>query len=79
MTWIVIFNIIAIAFGVVVAAGLAPADRVSGMLIWLHSIIGITPPAPERTRAFAIVWIASTIILVDGLLFLLVFLTTHLM
>jgi hypothetical protein len=79
MTGIVIFNVLMIALGVAVGTGLVPASRISGMLGWLHAIIGITPPAPEKARLFALVWIGSMVVIVDGLLLLLVFLTLHLM
>jgi hypothetical protein len=77
MTGVIIFNVVTIALGGAVAAGLVPNPRLSGMLQWLHSIIGITPPVAEKARLFALIWIASTIVLVDGLLFMLVFLTTR--
>ncbi|MGA9529379.1 MAG: hypothetical protein WBS24_14785 [Terriglobales bacterium] len=79
MTGVVIFNVATIALAVAVGAGLVPAGRLSSMLEWLHAIIGITPPAPSQTRIYAAVWVATIIILVDGFLFLLVFLTTHVM
>ncbi len=77
MTGIVIFNVLMIALAVAVGSGLVPASRISSMLEWLHAIIGITPPAPEKAKLFALVWIGSMIIIVDGLLSLLVFLTLH--
>ncbi len=77
MTGIVIFNVLMIAIAVAVGSGLVPASRISSMLEWLHAIIGITPPAPEKSRLFALVWIVSMIVIVDGLLLLLVFLTLH--
>lgn len=79
MTGVVIFNIVMVVLGAVVGTGVVPTNRLSDILAWLHSIIGITPPAPEQTKIFAIVWIATTIVLVDGFLLLLVFLTRHLM
>jgi len=77
MTGIVIFNVLMIAIAAAVGTGLVPASRISSMLEWLHAIIGITPPAPEKSRLFALVWIASMIVIIDGLLSLLVFLTLH--
>ena len=77
MTGIVIFNVLMIAIAAAVGTGLVPASRISSMLEWLHAIIGITPPAPEKSRLFALVWIVSMIVIIDGLLSLLVFLTLH--
>jgi hypothetical protein len=79
MTGIVLFNVLTIALAVAVGFGLVSTARVSSMLEWLHAIIGITPPEAAHARIFAVVWIASTIVLVDGMLFMLVYLTTHLM
>ncbi len=79
MIGILIFNVLTIALAVAVGMGVVPAKQTSSLLDWLHSIIGITPPAPDQTRTFAVVWIASMIVIVDGLLLLLVFLTTHIM
>ena len=77
MTGIVIFNVLMIAIAAAVGTGLVPASRISSMLEWLHAIIGITPPAPEKSRLFPLVWIGSMIVIIDGLLSLLVFLTLH--
>ena len=77
MTGIVVFNVLMIALAFAVGAGLVPARRISSMLEWVHAIIGITPPAPEKSKLFALVWIGSMIVIVDGLLSLLVFLTLH--
>jgi hypothetical protein len=77
MIGIVIFNVLMIALAAAVGTGLVPASRISSILEWLHAIIGITPPAPEKSKMFALVWIGSMIVIVDGLLSLLVFLTLH--
>jgi hypothetical protein len=79
MLGILAFNVLTIALAAAVGLGLVATARVSSMLEWLHAIIGITPPEAAHVRFFAVVWIASTIVLVDGLLFMLVYLTTHLM
>jgi hypothetical protein len=77
MASVVIFNVLMIALAAAVGTGLVPASRISSILEWLHAIIGITPPALEKSRLFALVWIGSMIVIVDGLLSLLVFLTLH--
>ena len=66
MLGILVFNVLMIALAAAVGFGLAPTARVSSMLEWLHAIIGITPPEAAQVRIFAVVWIASTIVLVDG-------------
>lgn len=79
MIGFIIFNIVMLILGFLVKARLVSASRTSIMLDWLHGIIGITPPAPEKAPVFALIWIASLALLVDGLLFLLVFLTRQMM
>jgi hypothetical protein len=41
----------------------------------LHNTIGITAPPLEQVRAIVLIWIASTVVIVDGCLALLVFIT----
>lgn len=68
-----------IVLAVTVRTGLVSAAMVEGMLAWLHGIIGITPPRTQSARTIAVVWIVSMIVIVDGVLFFLIFLTHHLM
>lgn len=56
-----------------------PANLIGAMLDGLHNTIGITSPPAEKVRMVAVIWIGSTIIIVDGVLFMLVFFTTRLM
>ncbi len=78
MIGIVIFNVFMIAVGAGVASQIVPKRLFSPLLIALHNTIGITTPPPEKLRMFALIWIASLVVLVDGLLFLLVFLAFEL-
>ena len=78
MAGIIIFNVLMIALAGSAASGLVPASRIGSTLEWLHAIIGITSPPREKSRLFALVWIGSALLIADGLLFLLVFLTRHL-
>jgi hypothetical protein len=75
MIGVVIFNVLTIALGVAVGGGIVSTARLTGLLDWLHSIIGITPPTQEQAHVYALVWIVTAIVMVDGLLFMLVFLT----
>jgi len=76
MTGIVVFNVVMILIGAGVASPFAPAKLFGDLLGYLHTIIGITTPAPDKVRMVMLIWIASLIFLVDGLLLLLVFLTS---
>jgi hypothetical protein len=46
------------------------------MLGFLHNTIGITTPSLEQVRMVALIWIGSVIIIVDGCVFLLVFIAS---
>jgi hypothetical protein len=77
MTGIIVFNLLMLALGASIGLRLVPAARISASLEWLHSIIGITPPATDHAWIFALVWVVALMIIVDGLLLLLVFLVSH--
>jgi len=79
MIGVAAFNILMIGLAVGIWAGPVPVRRVAMLLDWLHSIIGITAPGLEKARLVALIWIASMIVIVDGLVALLVFLTWRLM
>jgi len=54
---------------------LCTCKHVGGMVAVLHKTIGITLPSPEKERAVALIWIVSMVVIGDGMLFLLLFLT----
>jgi len=70
------FNVLMVLLGLGVATPVLPTRLLSNLLRYLHAAIGITTPAPDKVRMVALIWIGSGIILVDGLLLLLVFLTS---
>jgi len=79
MIGIIVFNLLMLMFAAAIALRLLPAARISILLDWLHGIIGITPPAADQAWIFALVWVLSLMIIVDGLLLLLVFLVARVM
>lgn len=79
MTGIIAFNLLMVGFAAAIAFRLVPAARITTSLEWLHSIIGITPPATDKGWIFALVWVVSLLIIVDGLLLLLVLLVSRVM
>lgn len=79
MTGVIVFNLLMVAFAAAIALRLVPATRISTSLEWLHGIIGITPPATDKAWIFALVWVISLMIIVDGLLLLLMFLVSRVM
>jgi hypothetical protein len=75
MIAIVVFHVVMVLFALGVMSKVVPVQFVGNMLDNLHKTLGITTPPPEQTRTIALVWIGSTIIIVDGSVFLLVFVT----
>ncbi|MBZ5656927.1 MAG: hypothetical protein LAO56_16810 [Acidobacteriia bacterium] len=73
MIGVVVFNVLLVLLGCAVASPVVPAKLLSNILGYLHTTIGITTPGPDKIRMVALIWIASLIVIVDGMLFLLVF------
>lgn len=76
MVGLLVFNLVMVLAGLAVATQLVPPARLEGMIYYLHGIIGITAPAPDKVRIVALVWMATVLVVVDGFLFLLVFLAS---
>ncbi len=75
MIGILAINVVMVVFALGIGGGVVPAKVFGGMVVVLHKTIGITLPSPENERMVALFWIASMIVIGDGMLFLLVFLT----
>jgi len=76
MIGIVVFHVLMLLLGLGIASRVVPTQLVTTMLGYLHKTIGITTPSPEQVRMIALIWIGSTVIIVDGCLFLLVFIAS---
>ena len=76
MVGVVVFNVLTVLLGIAVASPVVPVKLLSDVLGYLHTIIEITTPAPDKVRMVALIWVASVIVIVDGLLLLLVVLTS---
>ena len=79
MTSIVVFNVLMLALCAAVGSRIVPATLVNAVLDWLHNTIGITSPPAEKVQMVALIWMLSTIVIVDGVLLMLVFFTRLLM
>ena len=75
MIAIVIFHVVMVLLGLGITSRVISVQSVNDTLDYLHKTIGITTPSLEQTQTVALVWIGSTILIVDGSLFLLVFMT----
>ncbi len=75
MVAIVAFHILMLLLGLSIWSSIVPVQRVSNALGYLHNAIGITTPPVERARMIALIWIACMIVIVDGCISLLVFIT----
>jgi hypothetical protein len=75
---IVVFHVLMLLLAIGILSRVAPSQRVSGVLGYLHNTIGITTPQAEQVRLVALIWVGSVVVIVDGCLLLLVFLTKSL-
>jgi len=75
MIGVLAMNVVMVLLALGIASGVVPAKIFGGMVDVLHKTIGITMPSHEKERTVAVIWIASMIVIGDGMLFLLVFLT----
>jgi hypothetical protein len=75
MIGILTANVVLIVLAIVIATGILSAKAFSGAVTVLHKTIGITLPSPEKERTVAVIWIASMILIGDGMLLLLFLLT----
>jgi len=79
MIGIVVFNVVMLLLCAVVGSRIVPTSLLTSILDWLHNTIGITAPPPQKVRTVTLIWMGSTIVIVDGALFMLVFFTARLM
>jgi hypothetical protein len=75
MLSIVAFHVLMLLLGLGIVVRVISAQRISSALSYLHTSIGITTPPREQVRMIALIWIGSTVVIVDGCLLLLVFIT----
>lgn len=75
MPSIVAFHVLMLLLALGVISKVVSPQLVSDALGYLHTTIGITTPPFEKARMIALVWIGATVVIVDGCLVLLVFLT----
>jgi hypothetical protein len=75
MIGVIAVNVVMVLLALGIAGGFVPPKMFGGMVGVLHKTFGITLPSPEKERAVALVWIVSMILLGDGMVFLLLFLT----
>jgi len=76
MASIVAFSCRDVLLGLGIASRAIPEAFVANVLGYLHKTIGITTPSPEQVRMIALIWIGATVLIVDGCLFFLVFVTS---
>jgi hypothetical protein len=76
MVGLIVFHVLMGVLGVGILSGVVPTELVTTMLGYLHNTIGISTPPEKQVRTIALVWIGSMIVIVDGCLLLLVFITS---
>jgi hypothetical protein len=73
MRGVVAFNLAMLLVCAAIGAGVVPSKLYDGLMRGLHNTIGITTPTLRQLRWVMIVWIVSTVIIVDVMLALLVY------
>lgn len=73
MVSVIVFHVVMLLLGLGIVARFVPVHRIANALGYLHNTIGITTPSLEQVRMIALIWLGSTVIIVDGCLLLLVF------
>jgi hypothetical protein len=73
MNGVIAFHVAMLLLCAGVAGGVIPAKLYDGLMRGLHNTIGITTPTARQAPWVLIVWIVSTVIIVDVLLALLVY------
>ncbi len=75
MIGVITANVLMILLALGIASGILPAKVFSGAVTVLHKTVGITLPSADKERTVAVIWIASMIVIGDGMLLMLIFLT----
>ncbi len=75
MIGILTVNVVLVVLAIGIATAILPAKTFSGAVTVLHKTIGITLPSGEKERTVAVIWIASMLLIGDGMLLLLFLLT----
>jgi hypothetical protein len=73
MIGVLIFNAVMVLLCAAIAFDLLPGNLFNYLIEFLHNTIGISTPPPKAVRIAALIWLVSMIIIVDGLLYLLVY------
>jgi hypothetical protein len=76
MVGIIVFHLLMLLLALGMVSKFVPPQAVSNVLGYVHKTIGITTPSLEKVPAVALIWIGSTVIIVDGCLFLLAFIAS---
>ena len=76
MVGIIVFHILMLLLGASIATGIVGIERIGSTLGYLHKSIGISTPSSQQVRTVALIWVGSAVVIVDGCLFLLLFITS---
>jgi hypothetical protein len=75
MTGIVVFHVVMLLLGLSILTRFVPQSRVGNAVGYLHKAIGITVPSQKQVEMAALIWIGSILLIIDGCLFMLIFVT----
>jgi len=75
MVAIVVFHVLTLLLGLGIASRAISEQRIADALGYLHNTIGISTPPLEKVRMIALIWVGTTVVIVDGCLLMLVVIT----
>jgi hypothetical protein len=75
MAGIIVFHVLLLLLGLSIVTRFVSPSRVGNAVGYLHKAIGITAPSQKQVQMAALIWIGSILIIIDGCIFLLVFIT----
>jgi hypothetical protein len=75
MTGIIMFHVLMVLLGLSIVTRFVSPSRVGNAVGYLHKAIGITVPSQKQVKMAALIWIGSILIVIDGCLFMLLFVT----
>lgn len=67
MLFLILFNVVLLLLGILVARNRVPMKYASSLLHGLHGTIGISAPTPKQVRGAVLLWILSLALIVDVL------------
>jgi hypothetical protein len=70
---VLFFNILLILLAAGVLTQVIPTRLFDPLIELLHGTVGISTPPPKSIRVAVVIWIAATLVIVDGMIYLMAY------